>query len=217
MHRSLGVSVAILAVLLAPAVFAQTVHDVDVGPGFNFTPALLGIQVGDIVRWTWLTEGHNVVSGDMFGIPTGIFSSGSPADPPNSFEVTFDAAFVMANPVVGFDYFYFCQPHVGFGMTGCISVEGAGMLFARGDCNADGGYGLPDAIFALQVLFQAGGPAPCVAACDANDDESFGLADVIYTLGNLFSGGPDPVPPFPDCGLDPTPMNLDCDEFIPCA
>ena len=93
-------------------------------------------------------------------------------------------------------------------------VPGGG--FVRGDCNADGTYQIGDPVALLGLLFLMQGPAPCDEACDANDDGVLGLPDAIYLLSNLFINGPDPFPPFSDCGADPTADSLTCGSFPPC-
>ncbi|MEM7164184.1 MAG: hypothetical protein AAF581_01895 [Planctomycetota bacterium] len=89
----------------------------------------------------------------------------------------------------------------------------------RGDCNADGGVDIADAVAALSFLFPPGpiGPTvPCENACDANDDEQLNIGDPVYTLFALFAGGPPPPTPHPTCGTDPTPGALSCLSFPPC-
>ncbi|MEC9477265.1 MAG: hypothetical protein VX764_09525 [Planctomycetota bacterium] len=93
-----------------------------------------------------------------------------------------------------------------------------GPTFGRGDCNADGGYNIADAIFTLAALFSGGPAGPCDDACDANDDGGLNIADAIFTLAALFSGGPAPADPAPDeCGADVNDADpLDCAAFPPC-
>ena len=88
--------------------------------------------------------------------------------------------------------------------------------FVRGDCTADGLYGIGDAFKVLGHLFQGVGPVTCPRACDANDDDILSLPDAMFVLQNLFTTGANPGPPFPDCGTDPTPGDLECDEFPAC-
>ena len=55
--------------------------------------------VGDTVLWDWQGGLHNVESG-VGGVPDGNFSSGAPvASQSTTFEVTFDADFLAANPM----------------------------------------------------------------------------------------------------------------------
>ena len=66
-------------------------------------------------------------------------------------------------------------------------------------------------------MFVVGGEEPaCEDACDSNDDAMFDISDTIYILSNLFSMGPNPLPPYPGCGTDPTSDGLSCDSFPPC-
>jgi len=93
-----------------------------------------------------------------------------------------------------------------------------GPLFGRGDCNADGGFNIADAIFLLAALFSGGPAGPCLDACDSNGDGSVNIADAIFALAALFSGGPAPSDPAPtDCGVDVDDSDtLDCASFPPC-
>jgi len=102
---------------------AQTTHDVAVGPGgtFTFIDTDISIMVGDTVRWTWDSGGHNVVAG-LPGSPTGAFFSGAPASAGTEFSVTFDEAFVDANPAGDGVYNYHCHPHAALGMLGSVTV-----------------------------------------------------------------------------------------------
>ena len=84
--------------VLAGRAQAQTTHFVDAN-SITFDPADLCIDVGDTVQWDWVTGVHNVESG-VGGIPDGNFSSGAPVSPPESFSVTFDQAFLDANPMI---------------------------------------------------------------------------------------------------------------------
>jgi len=99
------------------------VFDVAVGPGgaFVFEPSVLFIDVGDTVRWTWESGGHNVGSG-LPGDPTPFFLSGPPDLAGTIFEVVFDQAFLNANPIQDNIYDYHCHPHGDFGMVGSITV-----------------------------------------------------------------------------------------------
>jgi len=88
--------------------------------------------------------------------------------------------------------------------------------FERGDCNADGGYDIGDAIFTLAALFSGGATPVCADACDANDDGAVDIGDPIYTLAALFSGGSPPDEPRGQCGPDPTADGLPCDANPAC-
>jgi len=113
---------------------------------FQFTGQHLTIQLGDTVRWTWFEGPHSTTEGTDYVLNgneawhSGSHSSGW------TFSVTFDAAFLAANPRPGDEYHYFCVPH-GAGMTGSIKVvNGPGLPFCfcapLGPCsNRDYGAG----------------------------------------------------------------------------
>lgn len=106
---------------LAGSAAAQTTHTVNLN-AFSFSPANLTIDLGDTVRWTWVTGSHNVVSGTN-GVPDGAFSSGTPTFPPKTFSVTFNQGFLTSNPRSCHRYDYFCSVHVAFGMVGSVTVR----------------------------------------------------------------------------------------------
>jgi hypothetical protein len=82
--------------------------------------------------------------------------------------------------------------------------------FWRGDCNSSGSLDLADAIASLYFLFGLANLVTCVDSCDVNDSGAVDIADTVYFLGGLFSNGPPPLPPYPDCGEDPTADPLGC-------
>ena len=93
--------------------------------------------------------------------------------------------------------------------------------FRRGNVNGDEFEDLSDAVAVLDMLFVSGTPLPCLDACDMNDDGGIDLSDPVYWLAYLFNGGPEPDPPFSDCGEDPTddseaePINGDLGCAVP--
>ena len=95
-------------------------------------------------------------------------------------------------------------------------IQGVVIEFVRGDCTDDGIVNVADAIWLLSFLFEGNSESPCAAACDANDDGGLDVGDPIYILNAQFSGGPLPLPPFPDCGTDPTDDTLGCLSFSVC-
>ncbi|MBK7643366.1 MAG: hypothetical protein IPJ19_09980 [Planctomycetes bacterium] len=113
--------------LLTGAARANTI-DVSI-QFFQFTGQHLTIQLGDTVRWTNLdSTTHTSTEG------TDLLLNGNEAwhhsFPPGSasFSVTFDAAFLAANPRAGDRYDYFCLPHTS--MRGSITVvNGPGTPF----------------------------------------------------------------------------------------
>ncbi|MBI4603689.1 MAG: PKD domain-containing protein, partial [Planctomycetes bacterium] len=91
--------------------------------------------------------------------------------------------------------------------------------FRRGDVNGDALVDVADAVRLLAAFGfcglpeadcpQPGAPRGCdgqdaLEAADSNDDESITLGDPFFLLAYLFLGGPQPPPPFPGCGTDPT-------------
>ena len=103
LRKTLRIPLVVLLLLgLSTAATAQVTHVVEIGaqPSQTFDPNDLIIQIGDTVRWVWVSGTHNVVSLE------GFFSSGAPTGPPNTFEHTFDAAFLAANPTIHYEYLY---------------------------------------------------------------------------------------------------------------
>ncbi|OLE97949.1 MAG: hypothetical protein AUG75_02175, partial [Cyanobacteria bacterium 13_1_20CM_4_61_6] len=105
--------------LLQPA---QTV-DITVGPnGQNtFAPNPVAINVGDTVRWTFASIGHNVISGSSCQADTKFCSPGDTncADAPTPGPgATYSHTFNTAG-----SFPYFCSPHCFNGMTGTIIVQ----------------------------------------------------------------------------------------------
>ena len=100
-------------------------------------------------------------------------------------------------------------PYFGFRVASrALSSSGS---FRRGDCNDDGNVDISDAVFALNSLFFGGRDPDCEVACDSSDDGTIDISDAISVLGALFLGqDPLPSPGMSECGLDPTPDDLDC-------
>ena len=127
MSRSLLARAAfglVAPLVLVGAVAAQTTHVVDQF-GLSFSPQDLTIDVGDTVEWRWTVGDHTVTEGTG-PFPTGseafnsLLSSSTPV-----FSVTFDAAFLAANPRPGNLYDYYCVPHLSFAMVGTVTVNEA--------------------------------------------------------------------------------------------
>jgi hypothetical protein len=85
--------------------------------------------------------------------------------------------------------------------------------FVRGDVDRDGSLDLSDAVILLSYLFLGGADGyRCPVAMDVDDNEEIDLTDAINLLSYQFLGGAQPQPPFPGCGLDPTPGLFWCVE-----
>jgi plastocyanin len=111
---------------LSSPVRAETV-DVSIAQ-FQFTGQHLTIQLGDTVRWTAIQGGHTTTEGTDL-VLDGDEAWHEPMAVGEVFSVTFNAAFLAANPRPGNEYWYFCVPHGG-GMRGSIKVvTGPGLPF----------------------------------------------------------------------------------------
>lgn len=161
---------------------AQTTHTVDL-LAISFDPANIDIDVGDTIDFVWVDGFHNVVSG-AGGIPDGAFDSGSPVGAVgNVFSVTFDAAFLAANPMPNNDYPYYCIVHLGFGMVGNVHVKTPGSATPYGCTNPAGSL-------------TAGGPAPQIGSNyflrvdnPTGNHPAGSLAFIFLSLGPLDLGG----------------------------
>jgi len=109
---ALGLLILSALVFLQPA--HATTYTVQVGANgyMTFQPKDRFIQVGDTVRWNWLTGTHSVRSGTQ-SEPTDEFSSGIHTPP-----FTFDHTFTTPG-----SFSYFCEVH-GQIMNGVITVQG---------------------------------------------------------------------------------------------
>ncbi len=95
---------------------AATTHEVIVSSNV-FTPSSLVIEAGDTVRWRNIGGSHNVFAlNGSFRCAEGCEAEGGIGDPSDEFwvsEVTFRQTGTTA---------YICEPHVGFGMKGSVTV-----------------------------------------------------------------------------------------------
>ncbi len=99
-----------------------------------------------------------------------------------------------------------------------LAVEPPGVVFRRGDVDANGSMQLTDGVFTLLYLFSGGGEPPCLEAADADDNGSLQLTDAVFVLLFLFSGGDAPVAPGPfECGGDTGAVDLGCGEYDTCG
>lgn len=154
-----------------------TTHDVSV-QFFAYTGQHLTIEIGDSVRWTNLDSVTHSTTEGTDGVVNGneawhhIFTPGAP-----SWTLTFDAAFLAANPRAGNRYDYFCWVHPG--MRGSITVvDGPGSPFCfcapLGPCsNRDYGAGCTSVGHDRGARLLAGGTASVAA------DDLVLLADLV--------------------------------------
>ena len=106
---------------------AQTTINVELTNSNEFLPADITINVGDTVHWFWTGGFHSVESGiivNSAGVPDGRFRSGGPTDTPGTtFDLTFDQAFLDAQPAPNNVYDYYCVVHANLDMAGTVTVQ----------------------------------------------------------------------------------------------
>jgi hypothetical protein len=88
--------------------------------------------------------------------------------------------------------------------------------FIRGDTDVSATVDFSDAILTLKVLFLGQGAITCRDAADANDNGDVDFTDAIFTLEFLFLGSQIIPAPTGECGADPTPDAIGCDQFVAC-
>jgi len=93
----------------------------------------------------------------------------------------------------------------------------ASTKFLRVDSNADGLADLSDSLYTIAHLFLGRSVPSCRASADSNDDGKLDIADPVFLIGYLFRGGSPPPEPFPACGEDPSPDDLDCRDYDSCS
>lgn len=106
--------------------------------------------------------------------------------------------------------------HEFLGFRIASSVGQVGSTFRRGDVNQDVAMDISDAVAIFGYLFLGAARPGCVSAADSNDDGSVDISDGVSVLNHLFLGGASIPAPFPGCGTDPTPDDLDCLAFPEC-
>lgn len=97
--------------------------------------------------------------------------------------------------------------------------------FVRGDVDLSGEIDLGDGLELLEYLFGGHNVLPCEDAADVNDDSSLELNDAVGLFGWLFLHREAPASPTPsaasydrkDCGVDPTPDRLSCNDPFSCS
>ena len=112
---------------------AQSAKEVTVGPGGNLTyePAEVYVKPGGTVKWSWDSDGHNVVAES---VPEGADWSGTEGgdgklyDTGHTYEHTFETKG---------EYSYYCTPHKTAGMIGKVIVNDAGAPASSGGGGAE--------------------------------------------------------------------------------
>jgi plastocyanin len=139
----------------------------------NFSPANISIEAGDSVRWeNFGAMNHNAVSTDLnylFRCADGCEDTGGNGDPAGNGWVA-EVTFHKPDSSIP----YVCEPHVGFGMTGSISVQTPDEYETINISDSNGF--VPQNLTITQqtrVLFIKGSGAHNVYA----DDDSFRCAD----------------------------------------
>lgn len=108
---------ALFMALLLPYTTWSAVHIVNVQNNFFSPSNINNVQVGDIIRWVWVSGIHTTTSST---IPSGAASWDSPITSGSpSFEYTV---------TVAGSYNYVCTPHVGIGMVGSFTVSAGSTL-----------------------------------------------------------------------------------------
>jgi plastocyanin len=103
---------AFLVIFSAFNLTGQTTHNVSVVNN-AFNPSNITVNTGDKVIWT-NTEGNHNVNGTQATFPTNPESFGNSVGSSWTYEYTFNTAGT---------YNYQCDPHVGFGMVGIVTVN----------------------------------------------------------------------------------------------
>jgi plastocyanin len=145
-------ALVVISVALAPRAALASTIDVAI-QSFQYIGQDISISVGDTVRWTNLDPTTHTVTEGFVHPPNGSEAfnhSMPPGSPP--FSVTFDAAFLSANPRAGNRYNYFCVIH-GTAMIGSVTVDtGPGSMNCFCDATPacltlDYGAGCPNSTF----------------------------------------------------------------------
>lgn len=99
---------------------------------------------------------------------------------------------------------------------GYIVEYDVGLVYRRGDVNADGQLNVADPVLILDYLFGSAS-LPCLAAADSGGDGNVNVSDAVGLLGFLFLGTFPPPPPFEECGSGPEDSPLTCESFPACS
>jgi plastocyanin len=207
-----------LALMVAGAgnAAAQTTHQIDL-VGTVFTPADIVIDQGDTVVWNWVSGFHNVVSNED------MWSSGAPLTGPHTFTITFDAAFMAANPANGNVYGFHCEVHEALGMFGSVTVNTASPVLTITNFNAgqtaslDVAGAAPGAIVGYAYSLSGAGPTSfTVPGCGAL---SLSLSNPVTVLGttNADAAGNAAIPANLPAGISGMRVWVQAVDVTSCA
>jgi len=182
------------AVVVLPLRAMGVEHFVSI-PGFEFSPAEITVDVGDIVTWTNNHTFTHTSTSDDGGIE---WDSGFLL-PGQSFSHTFNSAGAFP---------YLCSIHPVM-MRGTVTVVGGGSdcgNYVVGDFNGSGTFNISDIVDAFSRL-KTGMPAPALVcecpagsgdfwavAMDVNNSCAFNVSDVITGFSRLKTGSPVLLP-----------------------
>jgi len=113
-----------LPALLASQAPADTITVTQVN--LDFVPADITINAGDTVEWVWTSGFHSVTEGTDGTIDGDEAFHEFLGNTIFTYSVTFDAAFLAANPRPNNRYDYFCQPHFFVNQKGVVNVDVSG-------------------------------------------------------------------------------------------
>jgi plastocyanin len=178
--------------LCLPLTVAATIHHINAGPGFVFSPLGTVVSPGDTVRWHDISGNHTSTA----DATSPKFWDSGLMNPGDSFDVVFT---ITDGPG---PFPYHCTPHVSLGMRDTIWVAPASCCQGiRGNTNGDvdDKVNILDITYIVSYLFGTPqGPAPpCQEEGNANGDseEKINILDVTYLVSYLFGTPQGPAPP----------------------
>ncbi len=176
---------------------------------------LQGTRGEGALSFEWTTS-FDSVTADV------VYSGSPPYIPPGSGVILKMVVDVSHNPASDTTFIHLSEGTLSESLytilvDGMFVIEPIPEQFIRGDADADSALDMSDAVSILRYLYIPGTPpSPCMDASDVNDDSDVQMSDPVYLLRHLYvPDSPAPPPPFPGCGVDPSPDMLDCGHH-PC-
>ena len=96
-----------------------------------------------------------------------------------------------------------------------LVIEEPRRVYIRGDANDDGRVNLADPLRILNTLFGSQS-MDCNDAAEVNGSGNIDLSDAIYLLNGLFASAALPLPPYPNCGVNPDGRDQ-CRRYVSCS